>query len=180
MRVIYVITMTIDSTQIETITISVDFDTFFLDQYRGVFHDVYAILGNRTSAEDVTQEAFARAHLKWKTIENYDKPGAWVRRVALRIAISSWRKLSREASLDEVREELADEVSPIVLDLRLAITQLSRSQKAAVILHYYHDYLVNEVATTLGWSVSTAKTHLTRGRDRLREILTTKGYENGR
>jgi predicted RNA polymerase sigma factor len=53
---------------------------------------VAAVLADRDQAEDVAQEAFARALMRWPRIGGYELPEAWVRRVALRIAVDSGRR----------------------------------------------------------------------------------------
>jgi RNA polymerase sigma-70 factor (ECF subfamily) len=52
-----------------------------------------------------------------------------------------------------------------------ALRQLSRAQRAAVVLHYEADLSVQEVARRMGTSVGAVKVHLFRGRRRLRELL---------
>jgi len=49
---------------------------------------VYALTGDRSEAEDVAQEAYVRAWPRWRSLQTYDDPGAWVRQVACRIAVS--------------------------------------------------------------------------------------------
>ena len=52
-----------------------------------------------------------------------------------------------------------------------ALRILTPRQRTAVVLHYYEALPVDEVAYVMGTSVGTAKSHLSRGRDRLRELL---------
>ena len=52
-----------------------------------------------------------------------------------------------------------------------ALRTLTPRQRTAVVLHYYEALPVDEVAYAMGTSVGTAKSHLSRGRDRLRELL---------
>ncbi len=74
------------------------------DTLRALFDGEYAplvrlatlITGDVAVAEVVVQEAFARALARWKRIEHYDKPGAWVRRVVIRLALRTRGKRARE------------------------------------------------------------------------------------
>ena len=59
------------------------FDDFYRDEYRRLVPVIAALLGDRAGAEDVVQEALAEAQRRWATVVEFDKPGAWVRRVAL-------------------------------------------------------------------------------------------------
>jgi len=51
------------------------------------------------------------------------------------------------------------------------LRRLPRNQRAAIVLHYYADRPVKDVAATLGVSPATARVHLHRGRRRLRQLL---------
>ena len=53
---------------------------------------VAAIVGSKHEAEDIAQEAYARALSRWHRVRDYDLPDAWVRQVAVRIAIDSGRR----------------------------------------------------------------------------------------
>jgi RNA polymerase sigma-70 factor (ECF subfamily) len=68
-----------------------DFGEFYQANYGRVVAMATAMLGDRREAEDVAQEAFARALARWSRLRRYDQPGAWVRTVALRLAIDSAR-----------------------------------------------------------------------------------------
>ena len=69
-----------------------EFDDFYRSTAQRVVHLVYASTGDLELARDSTQEAFARAWQRWDQVRAADEPGAWVRTVARRIAISAWRK----------------------------------------------------------------------------------------
>src|SRR5947207_14984788 len=62
------------------------FEMFFLTEHGSVLRTLQLILGDRQAAEDATQEAFYRLLVHWRKDSQYDRPGAWVRRVAIRIA----------------------------------------------------------------------------------------------
>ena len=63
-----------------------EFQEFYEANYGRIVAMVAVVLGDRHQAEDVAQEAFARALTRWSRIGGYELPEAWVRRVALRIA----------------------------------------------------------------------------------------------
>ena len=68
------------------------FDAFYAAGNKRVLHQMYAMTGNLSDAQELTQEAYARAWQRWSTVETYDDPEAWVRTVAWRLAASRWRK----------------------------------------------------------------------------------------
>jgi DNA-directed RNA polymerase specialized sigma24 family protein len=59
---------------------------------------LFALTGDLHDAEDLVQEAFARAAADWKRIRAYEVPEAWVRRVAFNLAHNRGRRLKRHAA----------------------------------------------------------------------------------
>jgi RNA polymerase sigma factor (sigma-70 family) len=147
-----------------------DYEWLFRAAFPRVHRMVTLILRNPAQAEEVTQEAFLKLLQNWRRISSYEQPEAWVRRVAVRIAV---RQAGREADRP-LRERSAGvpsahrEPDP---DLAEAVAALSPRQRAAVVLHYYEDLPVLEVARVLSVSESTVKQHLHRARVRLAELL---------
>lgn len=149
-----------------------DFDEHFRSQFPRLVYELRYIVGVESLARDIAQEAFIRQYVAWARVSHYDKPGAWVRRVALRLAFNARRRQARESPLDnaDIAQAPAVDVDK-VLDVRAAIAKLPDAQRAAVVLHYYRDYPVAEVARMLRCRESTAKAHLFKARSRLAELL---------
>lgn len=63
-----------------------DFDQFYATHFQNVALQLFAYFGDRSEAQDVTQEAFCRAWQRWSHISAYDDPVAWTRTVAWRLA----------------------------------------------------------------------------------------------
>lgn len=59
----------------------------FRREYPSILRMSYAIIGDRQAAQEVCQEAFARLYANWARVGGYERPGAWVRRVAIRLAV---------------------------------------------------------------------------------------------
>ncbi|HZB42618.1 MAG TPA: sigma factor, partial [Ilumatobacter sp.] len=59
------------------------FDALFADHYARLVRALTLVAGDREVAADAVQEAFVRAHLRWRKIGRYDDPIGWVRRVAI-------------------------------------------------------------------------------------------------
>jgi RNA polymerase sigma factor (sigma-70 family) len=151
---------------------ALDFDTYFRLQYPKLVAELDYILGDADLARDVAQDAFVRQCVSWARLSRHDKPGAWVRRVALRMAFRKRRKMAREVAIDESQAEPDSDTDSVRrLDVRRAILQLSDQQRSAVVLHYYRDFPINEVAQIMGCKEPTAKVHLHNARKRLAELL---------
>ena len=73
------------------------FETFYRSEYSGVVGLGYALCGSRPAAEDAAQEAFLRAHRDWANVGSYDRPDAWVRKVASNLVYSRFRKVKAES-----------------------------------------------------------------------------------
>src|SRR5438552_6937806 len=68
------------------------FARFCRDHHASVVRMVFLITGDRQEAEDLAQEAFARAFERWKSVSALERPEAWVQRVAANLAVSWWRR----------------------------------------------------------------------------------------
>jgi len=140
------------------------FASVFRAEWAPVTALVTVLLGDRDEADDVTAEAFVRLYAQWRRVSHYDRPGAWVRRVAMNLAFS---RRSRKTASFEPRPA----TEPVDIDLQRAILSLPKKQRAAIVLHYFEDRPVAEIAEILACAASTAKVHLHRGRARLAELL---------
>jgi RNA polymerase sigma factor (sigma-70 family) len=132
----------------------------------------YRILGSREEAEDVAAETLARAQLMWTRLAAQPEP--WVVTVASRLALDRWRRLSRSQPVRGVGAGTADAASGERIDLVRALQRLSRRQRDVVVLRYLADRPETEVATALGCSLGTVRTHAARGLAALREALTPR------
>ena len=148
------------------------FEELFREQYPYILRDAVFVLGDRDLAKEVVNEAFTRLYTRWRRISRYDKPGAWVRRVAIRLAVRHDKRRAREA----VDVERGAEHDPgLALDVRDAVRRLAPQQRAAVMLHYFDDLPLAEVAHVLGCREGTVKAHLHQARARLGTLLVDYG-----
>src|SRR5687768_8216960 len=70
-----------------------DFAECYTAQFRRIAGQLAVYLGSVEEAQEVTQEAFTRAWVRWGRIARYDDPAAWVRRVAWNLATSRIRRM---------------------------------------------------------------------------------------
>jgi RNA polymerase sigma-70 factor (ECF subfamily) len=151
------------------------FDEFYTSTATLIITQVYLMVGDRSEAEDAVQEAYARAWQRWRHVASYDDPAAWVRTVAYRIAVSSWRR-ARSRWAAQQRSGPPDpvgELSPDTVALVAALRQISASQRRAIVLHHLAGLTVREVAHETGASESAVKAQLSRGRQALAPLLRT-------
>ena len=96
----------------------------------------------------------------WERIGAFDKPGTWVRRVTINLALNSRRGVAREARARLAwweRHEPAEQPQALDPELLDALHTLSPQQRAAVALHYLEDRSTSDIADLLGCSESTAR-----------------------
>lgn len=145
-----------------------NFARFYHDTADRIYKLGFLLVGQ--GGEDLAAEAFARALANWTTVEGTKHPEAWVRRVTINLSISLLRRRSREQAF--IRTKRVAESSPAIAhEERLAVEQalerLSPKQRAAIVLRYYEDYSVRDIARALKCTSSSADTHLRRGLERL-------------
>ena len=153
------------------------FQEFYQANYWKIASIVAAVLGSTAEAEDVAQEAFARALARWPGLASYDLPEAWVRRVAMHLAIDSIRRARRAARLAEKlaatqHHPVADPLDPLPSTrLTSALLRVPLRQREVLVLHYLADLPVEVIARDRGLSPGTVKTRLAAGRRRLEHEL---------
>lgn len=154
---------------------SPDFEAMFRREYRPMLALAASVSGSRAHAEDIVQEAMTRLDNEWTTISSYAKPGAWLRRVTINLAISEKRRTTSERRarrrLGPPEPELPSEL-PAHQFIWSHVAKLSPMQRAVVSLHYLEDQTPSEIADILDISPATARVHLHRARRALHLALT--------
>jgi RNA polymerase sigma-70 factor, ECF subfamily len=145
------------------------FEAFYSGAVSRLLGQLYLVTGDLHEAEEVVQEAFARASVRWSWLRDYNAPEAWVRRVAMNLAADRARKLRRQArAILRMRPPLeapeVSEVSVETLVLVEALGTLPVRQRQAIVLHHLVGLPVEEVAQTLRVPSGTVKSLLSRGR----------------
>ena len=138
---------------------------------RSMFRAARALLDSDAAAEDAVGEAVL---LAWQSFPRLRDPSAaksWLLRICVNCACGQRRKTGREVALEGMEERAAPERDEALSDLWRAVCSLPRDQRLAVLLYYYEDMPVAEIARTLGIAQGTVKSRLGRGRDRLRQML---------
>jgi RNA polymerase sigma-70 factor (ECF subfamily) len=142
------------------------FEEFFAATYGRQVGLLFAFLHDRAEAEDVVQDAFASALLRWRVLRGYHDPEAWVRKVAFRRAIDHHRRGARQfrALLRLGPPPPLPPVGAEHVDLVRALRMLPMAQREVLVLHYVAELAVERVAAELRVPVGTVKSRLARGR----------------
>jgi len=135
------------------------------------------IIRDRERARDVVQETLVRVWRSLPTLRDPERFDGWVRQLLVRACVDELRRMRRHV----VEIELIDMFHPSVADseaivvdrdsLRRAFRWLDPEQRSLIVLHYYLDLPLAEVAGALEMPIGTAKSRLHRARATLRAAL---------
>ena len=144
------------------------FEAFYEEHFRAVSGYALSLVGDPGTAADVAQEAMTRVYLRWGRLRD---PRTWVFHVATNLTRDHWRRASRErglvASLGPLeREDLAPH-DPWLRDL---VERLPVRLREPVLLHYYADLPVEEVARVMHRPAGSVKQRLHQARGLLLEL----------
>jgi RNA polymerase sigma-70 factor, ECF subfamily len=145
--------------------------------YRRLVGQLYGVCGDLGEAEEVVQEAFARAIQHERRFRRTDNPEAWLRTVAVNLSRSRWRRRILGERLQRATHQSEPgrpELSPDHVALMAAMRRLPEAQRQVIALHHLADLPVNEVAEAVGAPVGTVKARLSRGRAALAELLSER------
>ncbi len=148
--------------------------------YSAVVH----IVGCRSEAEDVVQDAFVQAYVKLKTFKRNSRFYTWLYRIAFNVSISRRRRRrvevsveqSRDASGEEPRDPIEDPSQPLERaerqeKLEQAMQMLTEEHRSIIVLRHMEDFAYEEIAQILDISVGTVRSRLHRARAQLLENL---------
>lgn len=146
-------------------------ETYLNDVYRLA----YSISGNAADAADISQNVFLKLSMQMekKTFENQAHLKNWLLRCAAneaRSLLRSFWKKNVQISDEWVPDE-PESIHPEGLLLRSLIEQLSKTDRAIVVLFYWHGYDQKEIAKMLRLTVSTVSTRLYRTRQKLKTMI---------
>ncbi len=133
--------------------------------------------GDAVLADDLSQETFVKA---WRGLAGF-RGGARLATWLYRIAWNTWASHARRAPVpappppDPPRSEADAALDR--RDLERALASLRDEERAAIALAYGEDLTHEEAAELLGWPLGTLKTHVARGKEKLRRLLLSSGAE---
>jgi RNA polymerase sigma-70 factor (sigma-E family) len=131
------------------------------------------LTGDPDHGEELLQDCLVKLYVRWRRVAGLGDPHAYLRRMLVNARVSRWRRSRRE----QLVWDTPDQADPRALprepheQLRRALLGLPRQQRAVVVLRHYADLTEQEVATTLGCSIGTVKSHHARAIKRLRALL---------
>ncbi|UXH43286.1 sigma-70 family RNA polymerase sigma factor [Rossellomorea vietnamensis] len=138
-----------------------------------LYRSAFLYVRNREDALDVVQEASYKAFKSIGKLKNEKFFLTWLTRILIHCSYEVLNRKKKEIPLDIVKERNVDRAEQGVesLDLIDAINQLNEKHKDAIILFYFQDLPITQVAKIMNIPENTVKTYLSRGKERLKKSL---------
>jgi RNA polymerase sigma-70 factor (ECF subfamily) len=175
------------------------FDAFFTRHERALYGYLRRLLPSDEVAVEIAQEAFFRAWTHFAKIQHYDRPHAWLYRVATNLALGALRRrqpmpfsqlFSRQQAGEE-SDESPDDTDMLFADtgdveeqtaerdaITRALSSLGERERAALLLRALHGFSHDEVAEALGVSPVNARTIAARARYHFRQRYDAETQEH--
>ncbi|MFC4559599.1 sigma-70 family RNA polymerase sigma factor [Virgibacillus kekensis] len=138
-----------------------------------LYRTAYLYVRNREDALDAVQETSYKAFLSIGQLKNEKFFLTWLTKILINCSYDVLKKSKKEMPLNSTVELTADkrEKREENLDLLEAINKLNEKHKNAIILFYFQDLPISEVAKVMNIPENTVKTYLSRGKERLKKLL---------
>ena len=146
-------------------TVDVDFDEFYREHYSRIQRAMALGFRDAGLADEITQEAFYRALLRWRRVSKLERPDAWTMVVALNLGRDNSRRDRRQKSKAPLlvgpgsenvgQQEVEDRM--LVIEL---LDSLTHRQREVLVLRYVGQLSVPEIARSLNCAEGTIKSTL--------------------
>ncbi|KUL33745.1 SigE family RNA polymerase sigma factor [Actinoplanes awajinensis] len=156
--------------------VEADFCEFVRSRTQALLRTGFLLTGDRHLAEDLVQDALSRTHRALRRLADDGHFEAYTRTAMYHLHISMWR---RRRVAESLPGELNDAAHPdgdhsdrvdLQVALHQALAQLTRKQRAVLVLRYFEDCSEAEAATLLSCSIGTIKSQTSKALARLRVI----------
>ncbi len=162
------------------------FDLLYQEYYLVLYRTALLILGNKEDAEDVLQDTFVSIYKNVKTLSDFEKLRSWIFSILKNTSYTRYKKRKREFP-DEFVLDKAEE-SPTYLgeddfaeksEIQDALMTLKEKEREVLVLYYYNDFSIEEIASICKTFQGTVKSRLHRARKNLKKELlkTQEEYE---
>jgi RNA polymerase sigma-70 factor (ECF subfamily) len=144
-------------------------DAVFREHYAPLAGWCRKMTGDSEVAHDVAAEAFARLLARWSRVED---PRAYLYTTALNLIRDRWRRSERERTALRRHRTTTPVTTPAATpELRMLVEALPRRHQQVIVLHYFADLPIAQVAAALGVAVGTVKRDLFDARATLGRLL---------
>ncbi|TDX08321.1 SigE family RNA polymerase sigma factor [Kribbella sp. VKM Ac-2566] len=148
-----------------------DFEEFAHVRTPHLYRTAWLLVGDRRQAEDLVQETLAKMFRAWRGISRIDNPAAYAQTVLARTFVSQWRRRLVEhpyAEVPEIAQRQGD--TELRVALQKALYELAPLDRAVLVLRFFEDRSVEQVALDLDKKPGAIRTRTSRALDRLRVV----------
>ena len=149
---------------------------------KAIYNYCLHMLKDSSNSKDVTQETFIKVFKNRKLIDPEKNIKTWIFTIATNTAYDFLRERKRknEVSLDEENETISSRETyykeeGLVLDIEKALEQINIEYKKVLLLFYQQGFGYQEIADILSMPINTVKTHISRGKEQLKDKLKEYG-----
>lgn len=142
-------------------------ETILTDNYEKYYRLAYSYMRNEDDALDVVQESAYRAIRDCGKVKNKDYLSTWIYRIVVNTALDMLRKKKKE-TLTEEMPEIPTQDQYQETELRAVLDQLDDKSRTVVILRYFEDLKLEDIADIVGDNLNTVKARLYRALKKLR------------
>ena len=153
-----------------------------VDRYKNLVYSIgLKLMQDANDAEEMAQRAYIKAFQSLKRYNGKASFSTWLYRITYNCCLDELKRKGRQVEVVEDIGEVKNAEQSIIQDehdqgIRLAIKTLSQEEQLLILLFYYEDKSIKELATIFGWSLSNVKVKLHRTRERLKKQLTLWKY----
>lgn len=162
------------------------FEEFVATRSQSLMRTAFLLVGTREGAEDLVQSALEKTFPRWSRVRRMDTPEAYVRRIVVNNAHAAWRSAKRLPTVElpggsdspalaaaSGAAAAGDHAEDVTLrdSLLRALDELPHGMRTIVVLRYWEELSVQEVAELRRCSTGTVKSQAARGLARLRELM---------
>ena len=147
------------------------------ENYERYYRLAYSYMRNENDALDVVQESAYRAIRDCRKVRNKDYLSTWIYRIVVNTALDLLRKKKKETLTEEL-PEIPVEDQYQETELRTILNQLDHKSKTIIILRYFEDLKLEDIADILGDNLNTVKARLYRSLKKLRLNLEAEHYKD--
>ena len=149
----------------------------------GLLRTCYLYLKDYQLAEDAVQETFIKAMKSYELFEHKSSENTWLMRIAINccknVMRTNWFR-TRQNNLENHMNGINDDPINDFLEkdsVSSAIMALNADDRQIIVLYYYQELSVKEIAIIIGKSENTTMQRLNRARGKMKKILTEAGYD---
>ena len=145
------------------------------ENYERYYRLAYSYMRNEDDALDVVQESAYRAIRDCRKVRNKDYLSTWIYRIVVNTALDMLRRKKKETTTEEL-PEIPVEDQYRDLELRTVLNQLDDKSRTIILLRYFEDLKLEDIADIVGDNLNTVKARLYRSLKKLRLNLEAEHY----